>query len=475
MAKKPDPMKSLKKFRGLAKAPTGMAAIRFYLTLPFSKAGQITKDFFAGRLSPWMHRVVEFLVLVAVFLLLTYLNRKLGLERFLGGVPVLRRYWLGLIVLLIWFVARLSFMFLRQLPRRSGRFDDIQIGFQVISEAANRVGVNLSEVPLFLVLGTTPISERALCRSPLVGDDLKVDDDDLPVHCFGGRSAVWLTLPGVSAITAQELFAQGVSDLSASSAMIRLPNQEKQETFRRMEFAMRCLTRLRRGVVPVNGVIALVPYEWLADPRYSQLVDTIKVDMVAVQQQLPVHCHSAVVFHKIETSTDFCAYIERDSADSQQRRCGCSAPELSTYSPQDADPLHQWLYRLFQRTTYRVFASEPESTVSNGKLVNFLIAVKSFREQFGRVLINAWPDELESRFYFGGVYFAELSENRSVFIDGLLVRFLKTHDHVVGWSERAIKHDRWLRAVAVVAAVASIVLLVSDVFLISRLVVWAAH
>ena len=67
MAKKANPLKSMKKFKTIAKRPTGMAAIKFYLTLPFTTGGQLVKKWLTGQLSPRASFIIEFLA-VAVAL-----------------------------------------------------------------------------------------------------------------------------------------------------------------------------------------------------------------------------------------------------------------------------------------------------------------------------------------------------------------------------------------------------------------------
>ena len=93
VAKKPDPQKHFKKYSRLVKKPTGRAAIKFYLSLPFSVAGQTVRKWLTGRLSSRASWALELTTVGLAILLAVWLNYRLQLDADVEGPLWLRKCW----------------------------------------------------------------------------------------------------------------------------------------------------------------------------------------------------------------------------------------------------------------------------------------------------------------------------------------------------------------------------------------------
>lgn len=450
MAKKPDPLKSMKKMRKIGKRPTGMGAIRFYMGLPFKKIGTFIRDFFTGRLSARAHWITEIILLVCVFFFFCWLNVKLNLAQSLGGPPSLRRYWLGVIVLLLYLVVRVGSYLARTLPKHIAKFPDIQISFSIAEEVTAESGPSLDETPIFLVLGATDELEATLRTSDFIGDRLEIVDPDLPVHWFGNSDAIWVTMPRVSAISEQLAFANAVESNTQKTPVagsLRMPHAEMELARRRMQFAMRRLRSMRKSIVPVNGVVVLVPLKWMAEPRFHQLVDAVKVDMMAAQSELGVRCYCSILFHGLDESPEFTVYRELLPESGRQRRFGCTLPAFTEFAKTESGRLHEWLFRLIRQQVYGHFVGRNSAPAANAHLFRLMQDFAKWDEGFGRVVANAFADDIRERFYLSGVYFVELGKKGRVFLDGVIARMIEDHDNVIGWNDERLNRESRTRRI----------------------------
>ncbi|MBB75457.1 MAG: hypothetical protein CMJ75_13200 [Planctomycetaceae bacterium] len=475
MAKKPDPYKQYKKYSRLAKRPTGKAAIRFYLSLPFTVVGQTIKNWFTGRLSTRASWALELTFVALVCLLAVWLNFRLQLDADVEGPLWLRRCWLGAMVALVYLTGRLTWFVAKLFPRTLSQFPDIHAAFDLIRMNANAADVSLETTPLFLLLGTNRSSDNAAATSSFIADSLDVSEADLPVHTRGDNEAVWLSLPGVSALsqqvdrwqTAEKLGNAGKRSFDANA--IRLTNAAKAECFQRMLYFGQQLRVLRGGVIPVNGIVIVVPLEWVLNPECAGFLEALKIDQVALQRALGVKCECLLVFEGIEQFPEFQSYMDQFPDSARQRRCGCTLPAFSQLASSDFADLHQWLCRFFRQQVYGFLASSGSSS-SNGGLYRFLDLIKQMQHGFSRLMVNLYPDDTSESLYLGGVYFSALHDGTRTFFDGVAAKLTSSHDDVIGWSPSSLGRDRRLGIVAKTLATVSVVILFVDVALLLKLI-----
>jgi len=468
VAKKPNPQKQFKKYSKLAKKPTGPAAIKFYLSLPFSVAGQTVRKWVTGRLSSRASWAMELTTVGLGILLAVWLNYRLHLDADVEGPLWLRKCWLGAMVGLVYLTGRLTWFVCKLFPRTISQFPDIQASFDLIRMNAAAADVSLETTPLFLLLGTNRGIDTAAATSSFIADSLDVSEQDVPVHIRGDNEAVWVSLPEVSALSQQVdrwhmAETHGVAGKRSFDAnSIRMTNAGKQECYQRMRYFAQQLRALRGGVIPVNGIVIVVPLEWVLNPECSGFLEALKIDQVALQRVLGVKCECLLVFEGIEQFPEFQSYMDQFPESARQRRCGCTLPAFAQLVPEDFASLHQWLCGFFRQQVYGFLASSG-SNARNGGLYRFLDLVKQMKHGFSRLMTNMYPEDLVESLYLGGVYFAALSDGKRTFFDGVAAKLTSSHDDVVGWAPSSLARDRRFGLFAKAMAVFSVTLLFVDV------------
>lgn len=467
-------------------------------------------------LPPWMKYVLELLVIVLLFGFLVLLNWALGLQKDLRGPTALRPIWLGLIGVLVYFAVRLFFFILAQLPTARAEFPDIQLALNETLETLAEAGISFRDAPLFLVLGLDSDSEQEFIQSPLVGQRVRITSRRFPIHVYGDEQALWLTLPGISALVQQResppapssgssgvesaisnvagidlanLPAEGGDEaqfatigaagfpglLSAVRKVtspvprrqVRLSSQERELARRRFQYFMQLLREARGTVCTYNGLLVTIPFEWLLSVEGSRLADAAGLDMSVLQKFGGVKCLTLTVFTGIEKSKEFTAYVERLDRSELERRCGCGFPPLTAYSADDGPNLHAWLTNYFERQIYELYQrnlQDPE----NGILFRFLAQFRTWKLNFSRLMQSVFTTEGEPM-YFGGVYFASPGKVGSAvrpFWDGVLAKLRREHDEVVGWNDQAVNADRRAQNITYLAMSLIAALTVIDAVLI---------
>lgn len=457
-------MKSIRKFQAIAKRPTGMAAIRFYLTLPFTAGGSFVRDWNAGRVSrraSVLAECVSVALLVGIGILI---NQLYQLGSSVGGPLSLRGVWLGLLIFLTYSTVRLTQILIRQLSETSARYPDIDLTFEVAQKLLLDNQIDVRDVPLFLVVGATPEVEKSMTESSFVGTDVKIDAADLPVHVFAGQDAIWVTLPGASAVSEQtRRWGEALHNPGQGDSHGRMSLAEKEGCHQRLRYALARLRSVRSGVVPVNGVLLYVPVQWLLDSECTRLLDTIKLDMFTIQTELGIQCELVLLFHQIEQRPEFAEWLDSFPESVRQGRFGCTLPQFSVHQAEESVQLHKWLYAFLRQQIFGLFAADISNS-RNVALFRLLNLFDGSRDMFVRILSNVFSADVESKLYLGGVYFTELSNRRRTFFDGVVARLLKDHDEVIGWSPSTLRRERVLRRAATVASGLTLCVFLLDLY-----------
>lgn len=473
------------------------------LFMPFKVIGHWFKKIGRVKIPAWVWASLHVILLVVVCVVVLFVYWRWEWYNLVPrGGKFVQALFPVLIILLVYAAIRLVLYILRQIPTAQSAFPDIELAVNEGLAALRDAGVNVADVPLFLVVGFTPQDERAIAESPLVGRDVRVTDADLALHWYGDHKAIWVTMPKVSAATAQSAFARGArrsatSDYGDPNRTIgggggdgafntlgpinpgqyatmavgvveaepaaaateayqapakRLDADERERFDRRIRFFVELLKEARYPVCPANGVLLGVPHAWLTSPGLAQLADVIKVDMHALQDALGVRCITAAVVTGIEQVQEFRTYIGRLDKSQLERRFGCGFPAPSLYCPnsEDLDLVHNWLVRYCERQVFELF-QQKLGDPTNGDLFRLLDKVRRTRPNFLRVFKHAFPDDVDEPFYLGGVYFASFEPAggvRAPFFDGVLARLLKEHDDVIGWSDKSLAEDRRMQRLA---------------------------
>jgi hypothetical protein len=154
------------------------------------------------RFPAWLLWLVEALFVLLLLAALFLVNR--AYQQHIQGLPAgVRRIFFPLVGLLGYAIFRLVIFIIRQLPSRGPSFPDIDEAIARGLQAVFEARINLNDTPLFLAVGLTKEAEGQFAKLGFVQGELCVNEDRLPVHWYGGRNGIWVTLPGVSAIVEQ--------------------------------------------------------------------------------------------------------------------------------------------------------------------------------------------------------------------------------------------------------------------------------
>ena len=413
------------------------------------------------RLPAWQREIV---IVLAVAAALGAANYYWRLDRYLVGPDPWRDVWLGLVFLAAYLTMRFFWSLLRKLSQGGIDYPDIRQAFARGRQAADAADVDLANAPIFLVLGGEPQALEALAASPLTGDKLKVESPDSPLQWRGDRNAVWLVLWGVSAVAAQTQRAQE----RGAPAGARLSEEDRRGLRSRLQFTIKQLQRMRNPLVPANGVQLLVPYAWIADPNWIEMLDAIQLDMETLQSELGVKCILQILFYDNREDSEFSAYIERTPEKDRQRRCGCTLPSFAKLSEEDREKLHHWMEQFFTKQVYAYYGVEPRAPQNPGMfrfVEEFRRADMGFQVALGGV---STATEAEA-FYPSGVYLTRLQTPNPAFLDGVMDSLLRSHDEMIGWNSTAANRNRRFTIYSGIAAAAALSLLGYNMFALGRM------
>jgi hypothetical protein len=156
----------------------------------------------------WLRWAVPALVVVAVLVGLGFLNYYFDLAKVLEAPwPPLRWVWLPLLFLLLYVLIWLGWWLWRLLGLREevGLFPDIDAAWDEARAALDQAGIEITDVPLFLVLGSDPATEAALFEAsrlvfPVRGMPRRAE---APLHVYANREGLYVSCAGASLLSRQ--------------------------------------------------------------------------------------------------------------------------------------------------------------------------------------------------------------------------------------------------------------------------------
>ena len=463
---------------------------------------------------------LELLVVVVLFALAVWIGLYLRTDQQVAGQSELRRYWLGLLAVLFYLTVRLAFLTYSMRPGAIEPIPDLDTALDIGLEAIDRAGISIQDTPIHLVVGTLPDEEAALSTSPRIERTIQVAEANLPIHFYGGSNGIWITLPGVSAISKEAQVTAGilrairwpgrrrlaadaatqwpdqpqpaasVQSNQADSATLGIGNidmplisesmsmspEEKLHYRQRMEYVMQALKRIRHPLCPLNSVVLAFQWDWLSIPNLAHILDAISIDMTAMQGTLGIRCLCTVLFLGIEKSPDFIEYVRCLESSELESRLGCGLPSLCSMKSLDMDAMHDWLIRFFEIQTLERLRRDIRRHKTNRKLYRLLDTLRHSRQSFGLLMTNAAGTDAEEPFHLGGVYFASAQRidqlDRPLF-DAVIDRINRDHDEAIGWSTQALEHDQRLHGWSLVLmSLATVLTVVGAITFLANLMRW---
>ncbi len=351
----------------------------FSLILPFGQ------NSFVRKMGPALRWTLHLILLALVFVLLYFVNDWLKIHERIPRPIWARHYWLPIVFLLIYSLAWTGwwiYLILAADPDPTD-YPDIDEAWEQATDALNRAGIPLTEVPVYLVLGRPEAPEEHLFAASQFTWTVKQTPAGAgaPLHVYANRDAVFITCAGSSllgkqaAILALEgLDAGGTLGLSgdelgeddASRTLkpneneqrilqqlavslgkqttarakrdarkqlgLRLPDllQNAAETQRltgRLTHLCRLLSRDRQPYCPLNGILLLIPLGATdSDQDAQQSAEIAARDLAVVRRVLKLQCPVLSMVCDVETVPGFLDFMNKQGAAARNRRIGQRFP-----------------------------------------------------------------------------------------------------------------------------------------------------
>ncbi len=351
------------------------------LILPvFAKA----RDF--RGMSSGVRWTLHLLLLAGILVGLFFLNKYV--ERWIPGS--LSTIWLPLLFLLVYVLAWLGWWLWKLLGQEEAgsAFPDLDAAWAEALQALNHAGIDVTEVPLFLVLGRPAGPEEGLFQATQLA--LKVKQapvgPNAPLHVYANADGIYVTCAGASLLGRHAGFLAGEVELTVSRGgggdiapaddpfVTHRPNKgvdkevgdllvqarkegreltgrEKRAIRRRdglpvpqllkdtsavehvttrLRHVCRLIAQTRQPYCPINGILLLVPFDATDNEEdANQTARICQLDLTAAREVLRVQCPLFALVCDLEVAPGFRELIGRLPAEQRHRRLGQRFPMLA--------------------------------------------------------------------------------------------------------------------------------------------------
>lgn len=412
----------------------------FSILLPFGQSSWVKK---IGPGVRWfLHLLFLFLVLVGLYYLTAYLRDK---EIVVARDPRLQPISLPLIFLILYAMAWIGWWIYKLLVTEADPtdFPDIDDAWEEALDALDAAGINITEVPLFIILGRPEAPEENLFNASQINFLVKnvPSRASAPLHVYGNRDAVFITCAGCSLLGKQAalLALEGIATDSMDTgpvvsgldeadktlkptanqqAMIRkvarslgqeasgldrrsvrremglrMPDllsntMEVERLTARLIHLCRLIVRDRQPYCPINGLLILAPLGATdSELEAQQSAELCFRDLRTIRRVLKVQCPMFALWCDLETLPGFRDFIHRQSPSSRSRRIGqrfpLASPDLrgETYISR-LDSSIDWLCNHMVRDlTYNLFRVESGGTGDFEQNKDLMLFLDEIRER----------------------------------------------------------------------------------------------
>jgi hypothetical protein len=243
--------------------------------------------------------------------------------------------------------------------------------------------------------------------------------------------------------------SQGAIERQASL----LAPQDSAEQLQRLQYVGQLLARTRQPLVPVNGILTLLPLAAIqGGARDAQeLQRAVRADLTTLQRTLAVRCPVTALVTGMEEEPGFRELVRRVGREraAVQRfgrgfdvRTQPTGEALSALCEHVCGAFEDWVYSLFRETGV---LTRP----GNARLYHLLCKVRCYlKAPLGEILTGgyAYDPQLHAAdepLLFSGCYFAATgsAEDRQAFVRGVFDK-LADEQEDVEWTARALRNER---------------------------------
>ena len=480
----------------------------------------------------FLHAVLMLLVL----LLMYFLNGVFGIDKEIPTPAWAQDYWLPMFVALIYALALTGYWIYKLLVAEAEAtdFPDIDEAWDEARTALDQAGISLGDVPIFLVLGKTETPEEFLFQGAQLNLIVKQAPVGAkhPLHVYANRDAIYITCAGCSLMGRQAslIALEGISDdigematgpdalMGADAGATLKPGKAEQNIIKqlarmigkqvnslqkralrrasnvpmpnllnnaaevehhsaRLAHFCRLIFRDRQPLVPINGMLALIPLGATdTDIESQQSADLCARDIATIRRVLKVRCPMYAMLVDMEQLPGFKDFVHRRPAGERARRVGQRFPLCPPSLQGDAfyEKLDESILFLSESVVrdlvYRLFKVETSMDAKltvNHELFLFLDEMRDRKDRLSRFIMQGLARDFDGPLLFGGCYLAGTGadkERDQAFTRGVLQRLLDSQN-LVSWTDQALTDDARSRTVTffgyiVLAALVTVVIAV---------------
>lgn len=451
------------------------------------------------RLSAPVRWFIHLLFLALILVGLYFLNSWLHVEYALRGPAQVREIWLPLLYVLVYLLSWVGWwvwlLFGAEAEGYSD-FPDIEKAWDEGVRAAAKQGIDITALPVFLVLGRPASGMASLFQAAQMSVKRGPADPDAPVHLYFNREAVYVTCSGASILGRQaELFAEvergadeggaqedeavSIGMASASfgqyrtmaGTMMATDTKRGRETKARRELlkaqsdidrqaarlraVCRLLARDRRPYCPINGILLLISFGATdTDEAANHVAMLCQRELAVVRDNLQVRCPSVALVCDLEEADGFMEFQSRLGDKERQQRVGHRFPLLPDIDPKGQGEMYEggvrWVCAsMFPKLIYKLFRLEKPGQTdlsqiinANARLYKFLSELSMRQKRMTRI-VNRVPFS-DGAPMLSGMYIAATGPVPA-FVAGVFRRLVENQDYV-SWTDNALQADRRFHA-----------------------------
>jgi len=421
-----------------------------------------------GKVLRW---VLHFAILAVMLGCLWYLNYFFDLERSLrSSWTFLHPFWLPLLFLLFYILCWLGYWLWNLLGPEALTlgFPEIDAAWSKAEQALQQASLDITEAPVFLVLGRPAAGEEALfnaSRIPLAVQ--KTPHADAPFHVYANRDAVFVSITACSLLGHQARLYQekpaapvpmplvtptpaAAGDGPAAAAVPSAPsatptpapgevpqaapspkpaarpllkNKEVMEHLRaQLQHLCRHIAGARRPYSPINGILVLLPLAGSdSDVDASHVATLCQMDLQAIRDVLQVECPVYVLACDLERLPGFREFLETMPQAQRWRSLGRTFPLVPDIDPPELPSMFDsgvnWLCQDYLASMiYPQFQLEagapespgqvPEALRKTMRLYQFLAEMRQRHARLGRMVYRSTLVDAGSSPMVAGLYLA---------------------------------------------------------------------
>jgi hypothetical protein len=372
-------------------------ALKWLAGLMLPVAGKVRGAGFSRGVRWFLHVVVLAAILVGLYFLNDRLLSLLG-RRVEAKLGILRHIWLPLLFMLFYVLCWLGWWLWTLLVTEDEyvQFPDITEAWEEARRALDRAGIDLREVPLFLVVGRTEGPPETLfqaARLPLVVKQAPARPE-APLHVYASREAVYVTCEKVSLLGSHAALLAGegsevpgslsdedpgtlamiemtmrpgnapsavpaiqailerarkenrqltpeekrrIRTMARKDRSLKPPVRNPEEVDRhaaRLEHLCRLLVRDRHPYCPINGTLVHVPFA--ATDTDQDALDagaSCQRDLAVARRVLQVESPTIALVSDLETAPGFRSFLEAFPEKQRLQRVGQRCPLVPHLEP----------------------------------------------------------------------------------------------------------------------------------------------